>query len=172
MREVKDFSNYSESELRKLLIENAKPIASGMQRVVREITKKYKACDREMLLWFIKQPPYNGSLWAPDSKPAITVEEAARHERRYAMTWDAAVKKKIDAAKTHKPKHTATTVVYPMLPKRQAKPKEIGIIQQFRTLGCKPVLIAEKVVGITRMGAYAEIDRIKAAFPDWKVVEV
>jgi hypothetical protein len=50
--------------------------------------------------------------------------------------------------------------------------KKKSIIMLFRELGCKPVMIAEKTVGIVRMGSYAEIDRIKAAFPDWKVVEV
>jgi hypothetical protein len=169
MIEVVDFSRYTEEELRKLLIENAKPIAGGMDRVVREITKKYKACDREMLLWFINAPPYNGKLWAPDVKRIISAEDAAKEERRLAYEMEKAQKQKINRPKVVK-HHAPIPQVY-VKPARPKVEKKRSIVDRFKALGCKPVLIADKVVGIKKLGAYARIAAVKAEYPDWQVVE-
>jgi hypothetical protein len=169
MKEVTDFSKYTEAELRKILIDNATPIASGMDRVVREITKKYNACDREMLLWFIDQPPYNGKLWVSNPQRILTAEEHAREERRRAMEIEKAQKKRMQ-----RPEVVKEPVIAPRyeIPAWTESYKKKSIITLFKELGCKPVMIAEKTVGIVKMGSYAEIDRIKAAFPDWRVVDV
>jgi hypothetical protein len=177
MYKVTDFSTYTEDELRRLLIDNAKPISGGMERVTREITKKYKACDRDMLLWFINRPPYNGVLWAPDTRRVIRVEDVAKEDRRMEYEQQKAQKKRIEEQKARdrlpKP-HAELTPIYvsrklPMPPKAPKKP---NIMAELKKMGCKPVLIDEKVVGIVRMGSYAAIDKIKADNPDWQVVEI
>jgi hypothetical protein len=170
MVEVTDFSKYTDAELRKLLIDNAKPIAGGMARVVREITKKYNACDREMLMWFINRPPYNGKLYAPYIKRIITAEIAAREEKRIEVAMERAHKERVKVAAVKMPKVHTVTQIYAKPP--QPKMKEKSIMTQFKELGCKPVMIADHVIGIVRMGSYAAIDKVKATHPDWKVVEV
>jgi hypothetical protein len=178
MREVSDFSKYTEAELRKLLIENAKPATSGMARVVREITKKYNACDRDMLLWFISRPPYSGKLWAPDSKRILTAEEAEREEKRMVREQERQQKQRIEEQRKRAtlPKtHRVVETIYPMPARRKVtkQPKQKGIVEQFKELGCKPVLIADKVVGITRMGSYAKVDAVieQAHKDNWEVIE-
>jgi hypothetical protein len=166
MIEVSDFSKYTDVELRKLLIDNAKPIAGGMSRVVREITKKYNACDREMMLWFIKRAPYYGKLWAPDCGPILTVAERKREEARREREMERMMLKRRNRPKVVHP--TVTTVIYPM---RKATKRPASPIARLKAIGCKPVLIAEKTVGIVSKPD-AAIREIKAAFPDWMVVEV
>jgi hypothetical protein len=175
MKEVTDFSKYTDVELRKLLIDNAKPTATGMASVVREITKKYNACDREMMLWYINRPPYNGKLYAPDIRRTLTVEEDAREKKRIEAEIEQAQKERIKAVMTKVPKVHVVTPVYAR-PPQPSKPtimvKEKSILTQFKQLGCKPVMIAEKTIGIINNGDTASINKVKAAYPDWKVVIV
>jgi hypothetical protein len=163
MKKVTDFSKYTDTALRKLLIDNAKPIASGMERVTREITKKYNACDREMLLWYINQPPYNGVLWAPDVHK-LTAEE----QRHRVREMEQAQQKRLKRPEVVK--MPVITQTY-KIPTWKESFKKKGIIEQFKELGCKPVRISDKTVGIVKMGSYARIEEIKAAFPDWQVIE-
>lgn len=169
MVEVTDFSSYTEAELRKILIDNATPACSGMDRVVREIKAKYNACDREMLLWFINRPPYNGKLWVSNPHRVLTAEEYAREERRLEIIMEREQKKRIAAAAKKVPR-THVVVKAPLV-KPPAPPPKKDIMVEFRKLGCKPVLIADKVLGIKRMGSYAKIDELKATFSQWEVVE-
>jgi hypothetical protein len=170
---VTDFSKYTDAELRKLLIDNAKPVAGGMARVVREITKKYNACDREMMMWFINRPPYNGKLYAPDIKRVITTEIAEREEKRIDAEMERIRKERVKvAARMSYTYHAPVTPVYVKPPTAKEAVKTKSIVTQFRELGCKPVIITDHVIGIVRTGSYVAIDKIKAAHPDWKVVMI
>jgi hypothetical protein len=163
MTEVSDFSKYTEAQLRKLLIDNAKPACSGMSGVVRAIEKKYNNCDREMLLWFINQPPYNGKLWA--SEPPRVVTE--REERRI----EAAIERMMRAKREKKPAVKVKQVIKPPLVRaKQLYAPPTDIMGMLYSLGCKPVLIADKVVGISRKTS--AVAKVCARFPDWKVVTV
>jgi hypothetical protein len=164
MREVRDFDAYTDAELRKLIIDNALPNCSGMQSVVRAIKQKYNACDREMLLWFIRHPPYNGVLWAPDCKRTLTAKEAARED--YVLECEQAKRQKQRIVATaDKPKQHR--FVKPLLARpAQLYSVEPDILAVLRRAGCKPVIIADGIVGVSKVDA-----KIKAAFPQWRFVE-
>jgi hypothetical protein len=166
MIEISDFEKYTDEELRKILIDNAKPECGGMSRVVQAIIKKYNACDRDMLLWFIEQPPYYGTLWVPNHKYILTTKEAEREERKLEREIERQQKKRIEESKRRKSIRQVKIVKQIYI-----EPPKTDIFTRFKKLGCEPVLIDTNIIGIKSNARCSKLTRVAKA-EGWRVIEL